>query len=159
MLRRAMTVEVSKIPREGRSAESVTGRVHYLVKFGSHGEMIHWWQQMPLGKQGLSRWRLTADGTKLRYWLAGSRDRYLLALGNSIDHLAAMVPQFADRDVSQRRRCITRDTSGTCGSRGRVRADASSSQSGMISCTAGGGVSRGCSNRPREIVASTIATC
>ena len=60
--------------------------------------MIHWWQQMPPGEQGLSRQRLPADGAKLGYWLAGSRDRYLLALGNSIDHLAAMVPQFADRD-------------------------------------------------------------
>src|SRR6266487_3328593 len=93
---------------------------------------------MPPREQGASRQRLSADGAKLGYWLAGSRDGYLLALGNSIDHLAAMVPQFADRDVSHRRYCITRDTSGTCGFTGRVRAEASSSssRSGRIQCTA-----------------------
>ena len=62
--------------------------------------MIHWWQQNAIG-QARSQ-PLAADGrrAKLGYWLAGSRDGYLLALGNSIDHLAAMVPQFADRDGS-----------------------------------------------------------
>ncbi len=54
---------------------------------------------MPPGEQRLSRQRLPTDRPKLSYWLAGSGDRYLLALGNPIDHLAAMVPQLADRDV------------------------------------------------------------
>src|SRR5258708_4471563 len=62
--------------------------------------MIYWWQQMPPREQGLRRQRWPADGAKLGYWLAGSGDRYLLAPGNSIDHLAAMVPQVADRDFS-----------------------------------------------------------
>ena len=62
--------------------------------------MIHWWQQMPSREQGLRRQRLPADGAKLGYRLACSRDRYLFAPGSSIDHLAAMVPQFADRDFS-----------------------------------------------------------
>src|SRR6266487_4898903 len=118
---------------------------------------------MPPREQGASRQRLSADGAKLGYWLAGSRDRYLLALGNSIDHLAAMVPQFADRDVSHRRRCITRHTSGTCGFRGAFALkppppppprDPEVSRARLS-----GGVSRGYSNRPREIVASTIAAC
>ena len=62
--------------------------------------MIHWWQPMPPGEQGLRRQRLPTDGAKLGNWLTGSRDRYLLALGGSIDHLAAVVAQFADRDLS-----------------------------------------------------------
>jgi hypothetical protein len=62
--------------------------------------MIHWWQQMPPGEQGLRRQRLPGDGAKLGYWLAGTRDRYLFAPDNSIDHLAAMVPRLADRGFS-----------------------------------------------------------
>jgi len=62
--------------------------------------MIHWWQPTPPREQGRRRQRRTADGAKLGYWLASSRDRYPLALRGSVDHLAAMVPQFADRDLS-----------------------------------------------------------
>jgi len=62
--------------------------------------MIHCWQPMPPGEQGLRRQRLPTDGAKLGNWLTGSRDRYLLALGCSIDHLAAVVAQFTDRDFS-----------------------------------------------------------
>jgi hypothetical protein len=53
--------------------------------------MIYCWQPMPPGEQGLRRQRRPTDGVKLGNWLTGSRDRYLLALGGSIDHLAAVV--------------------------------------------------------------------
>jgi len=55
---------------------------------------------MPPGEQGLRRQRLPTDRAKLGNWLTGSRDRYLLALGCSIDNLAAVVAQFTDRDFS-----------------------------------------------------------
>jgi hypothetical protein len=55
---------------------------------------------MPPGEQRLGRQGRPADGVKLGYWLAASRDRYLLALGNSIHHLATMVPQLSDRNFS-----------------------------------------------------------
>jgi hypothetical protein len=62
--------------------------------------MIHWWQPMPPGEQVLRRQRLPTDGPKLGNWLTSSRDRYLLALRGSVDHLTAVVAQFADRDLS-----------------------------------------------------------
>jgi hypothetical protein len=65
---------------------------------------------MPPGEQRLSRQRPPTDRPELSYRLAASGDGYLLALGSSIDHLAAMVPQFADRDFSHDEDCITRDT-------------------------------------------------
>jgi hypothetical protein len=46
---------------------------------------------MPPGEQRLSHQGLSSGGPKLSHWLAISRNRYLLAAGNSIDHLAAVV--------------------------------------------------------------------
>jgi hypothetical protein len=62
--------------------------------------MINWRQQMPPGKQGLRSQRLTIDRAKLGHSFASSGDCYLLALGNSIDHFAAMIPQLPDCDFS-----------------------------------------------------------
>jgi hypothetical protein len=65
---------------------------------------------MPPGEQRLSGQRRPAHGPKLSYRLAGPGDGYLLALGSSIDYLAAMVPQLADRDFGHVEDCITGDT-------------------------------------------------
>lgn len=62
--------------------------------------MINWRQQMPPGEQGLRGQWLTTDGAKLGHGFASSGDCYLLALGNSINHIAAMIPQLPDRDFS-----------------------------------------------------------
>jgi hypothetical protein len=62
--------------------------------------MINRRQQMPPSKQGLRGQRLTTDGAKLSHSLASSGDCYLLTLGNSIDHFAAMIPQLPDRNFS-----------------------------------------------------------
>jgi hypothetical protein len=85
--------------------------------------MIHWWQPMPPGEQGLRRQRPPTDGAKLGNWLTGSRDRYLLALGGSIDHLAAVVAQFADRDLSHVG-IVSRVIQRRLRVHGRVRAEA-----------------------------------
>jgi hypothetical protein len=85
--------------------------------------MIHWWKPMPPGEQGLRRQWLPTDGAKLGNWLTGSRDRDLLAQGGSIDHLAAMVAQFADRDFSHVS-IVSRVIQRRLRVHGRVRAEA-----------------------------------
>jgi hypothetical protein len=54
---------------------------------------------MPSGEQRLSCQRLPTQGAKLGYWPAGPGDGYLLTMGNPVDHLAAMIPQLADRNL------------------------------------------------------------
>jgi hypothetical protein len=66
---------------------------------------------MPPGEQRLSRQRRPADRPEFGYRVAVSGDGYLLSPGNSIDYLAAVIPQFADRDFGHVEHCITRDTS------------------------------------------------
>jgi len=85
--------------------------------------MIHWWKPMPPGEQGLRRQRLPTDRAKLGNWLTGSRDRDLLAEGGSIDHLAAVVAQFADRDFSHIS-IVSRVIQRRLRMHGRVRAEA-----------------------------------
>src|SRR6266487_3468276 len=114
---------------------------------------------MPPREQGASRQRLSADGAKLGYWLAGSRDRYLLALGNPIDHLAAMVPQFADRDFSHLKFVSRVRQTAHAGSRGASALTSPPSRSGGIHARLSGRVSLGYFNRPREAVTSTISAC
>jgi hypothetical protein len=65
---------------------------------------------MPSGEQRLSQQGLSSGGAKLSYRLAITRNGYLLAAGNAIDHLAAVVAEFADRDLGHAIHCITRDT-------------------------------------------------
>jgi hypothetical protein len=85
--------------------------------------MIHCWKPMPPGEQGLRRQRLPTDGAKLGNWPTGSRDRDLLAQGGSIDHLAAVVAQFTDRDFSHES-TVSRVIQWRLRVHGRVRAEA-----------------------------------
>jgi len=65
---------------------------------------------MPPVEQRLSHQGLSSGGPELSYWLAIARNGYLLAAGDSIDDLAAVVAQFADRDLGHATQGITRDT-------------------------------------------------
>jgi len=55
---------------------------------------------MPAGQQRLSRKGPSADGPKLGHRLSRPRDGDVLALSHPVYDLTAMVPEFANRDLS-----------------------------------------------------------
>jgi hypothetical protein len=74
------------------------GGIQDLIEFGPHRCVVHRWQLVPPGEQGLGCQWSAGDRPELSHRPTASGDRYLLALGDSVDHLPAMIPQIADRD-------------------------------------------------------------
>jgi hypothetical protein len=74
------------------------GRIEDLVEVVAQLVGIDRWKLPAAGKDHLERYRLPAQWSKLSDRFPGAGDRESLAFGCSVDHVAAVVAEFPDRD-------------------------------------------------------------